>query len=533
MKIMNFLGRRFRAREIFVRADGRVRYLRVSSTVQIIGFACLVSAAAWATYATVSMQQRGDLIAAQQVRISVIERDRQRLGGELAATRAYYSNAASEITRQYRELQRLATARGTLESRLMSAQSRLDEVETRYQSTRAQSGDLDRQLSVLKERIRIRDAENNTLLSRLSETGFALAGATAGQQDSEHRRREKERQLAYLEASLENTESLNQAVLEKLNSQKLQMLQIAEARDMAKTETRLLASRVAALNSDLDEAYRNNSSLRRRLAATSDALTETHRHQVVAEQRGHHLARAVGSLEDRLNQVRMTQLELLRGIREKAQANIASLKATLSQTGIAMDELIHATIRRKSGLGGPLIALGDELTNEDEETFEGMVANLELELLRWESMQTLMGHLPLSRPTLRGYVSSEFGKRRDPISGRRAFHKGVDIAAPSNTQIFATSSGVVTFAGNKAAYGRVVEIDHGFGFVTRYAHLRKILVKKGQHVKFHQEIARMGSTGRSTGSHVHYEVMFEGEQIDPVNFFEAGRYVFKVQNSRG
>lgn len=533
MNIMVFLKNRFRAREIFVRADGRVRYVRLSSTVQVIGFAALLMAAGWATFATISMQKRGETIASQKVRISAIERDRQRLGGELAATRAYFSNAASEITRQYRALQRLATARGALEGQLMSAQNRLAEVETRYQSAREESESLDLQLSALKERTRVRDAENRHLLTRLSETGFALAGATAGQQQSEQRRREKERQLAFLEMSLENTESVNQAVRHKLNSQKLQMLQIAEARDVAKTETRRLSSRVAALNSDLDDAYRNNSSLRRRLAATSDALTETHRHQVVAEQRGHHLARAVGSLEDRLDQVRATQLELLKGIRGKAQANIASLKATLSQTGIEMDELINATIRRKSGLGGPLIALGDELTNDGEESFEGMVANLELELLQWESMQTLMGHLPLSRPTLRGYVSSKFGSRRDPINGRRAFHKGVDIAAPQNTSIFATASGVVTFAGNKAAYGRVVEIDHGFGFVTRYAHLRKTLVKKGQHVKFHQEIAKMGTTGRSTGSHVHYEVMFEGEQIDPVNFFEAGRYVFKVQNSRG
>lgn len=533
MNILNFLKKRFRAREVFLRVDGRVRYLRLSTSAQAISFTMVVVLFGWGVFATVSMHNRGEMIASQKLQISAIDRDRRRLGGELAATRAYFSNATSEITRQYRELSRLATVRSTLEGELLTTQSRLAEIETSYQSTKAESENLDQQLAVLKERIRTRDVANRTLLSRLSETGSALAGATTGQQKAQQQRREKERQLAYLEASLQNTESLNQAVREKLDDQKLQMLQISEARDMAKTETRRMASKLAALNSDLDEAYRNNSSLRRRLAATSDALTETHRHQVVAEQRGHHLARTVGTLEDRLDQVRATQLELLRGIRNKAQANIASLKATLSQTGIAMDELVNATIRRKSGLGGPLVALGDDLTNEGEDTFEGMVANLEMELLQWESMQTLMSHLPLSRPTVRGYVSSQFGKRRDPINGRRAFHKGVDIAAPTNTPIFATASGVVTFAGTKAAYGRVVEIDHGFGFVTRYAHLRKVLVKQGQHVKFHHEIARMGSTGRSTGSHVHYEVMFEGEHIDPVNFFEAGRYVFKVQNTNG
>ncbi len=90
MNIMVFLKNRFRAREIFVRADGRVRYVRLSSTVQVIGFAALLMAAGWATFATISMQKRGETIASQKVRISAIERDRQRLGGELAATRAYF-----------------------------------------------------------------------------------------------------------------------------------------------------------------------------------------------------------------------------------------------------------------------------------------------------------------------------------------------------------------------------------------------------------------------------------------------------------
>jgi murein DD-endopeptidase MepM/ murein hydrolase activator NlpD len=533
LKIAAFLGRAFRAREIFIRADGRVRFIRLSPFVQVSVFAAIAAVAIWSAYTTLSMQSRGEIIATQNLHISHIERDRTRLGGELAATRAYYSNAASEITRQYRELRRLAYARGDLESQLMSAQSQLAEVETRYQSTRDVSQSLDHQLVALKERIRHRDAANDLLLTRLAETGSALAGASVGHQNADALRRRKEQELAYLEASLENTESLNQHVRQKLDDQNVAMVEIAESRDLAKTEIRRLSSNVTALNSDLDEAYRSNSSLRRRLAATSDALTETHRHQIEAEQRGNSLTRTVGSLENRLDQVRATQLELLRGIREKAQGNIAALQATLSQTGIELDELINATIRRKSGLGGPLVALGDELTNDGEETFEGMVANLEMELLQWESMQTLMEHLPLSRPTVRGYISSEFGKRRDPINGRRAFHKGVDIAAPTHTPIYATAGGVVTFAGTKTAYGRIVEIDHGFGFVTRYGHLRKILVKTGERVTFHQEIARMGTTGRSTGSHVHYEVLFEGEQIDPVNFFEAGRYVFKVQNTRG
>lgn len=533
LDLKEFLARRFRRREIFVRTDGRVRYVRLSSSLQVAAFLILTTAAGWGVAATLLMQDRGDVISEQARHIAAIERDRQRLGGELAATRAYYSNATAEMTRQHLELQRLSAIKGTLVSQLISTQTRLTEIEREYRQTNGESEQLNRQLAELQERLRYQTASNKLLKSRIAEAGSALAGATAGARKALSEKRDRERDLSALEASLRNTETLKEAVRQKLDLHKQEMTEIEESREIARTEVRRLNSRVAALNSDLDEAYRSNSSLRRRLAATSDALTETHQHQVMAEQRGQHLARTVNTLEKRLDQVRATQIELLRGIREKAQNNIASLTATLSRTGVPMEELLHATIRRKSGLGGPLLPLEEEIESEDEETFESMVSSLELELLRWESMQTLMQHLPLARPTTRGYISSSFGKRRDPITGRRAMHKGVDIAAPNWTSIFATAGGVVTFAGTKAAYGRIVEVDHGFGFVTRYAHLSKVLVKKGQRVKFHEEIAKMGSSGRSTGSHVHYEVLFEGTQIDPVNFFEAGRYVFKVQDARG
>ncbi|WP_416897221.1 MAG: peptidoglycan DD-metalloendopeptidase family protein [Minwuia sp.] len=523
----------FRERQLFIRADGRVRYLRLPRAAQISAAVLVVATAGWATYATLSMQQRGDAIASLETQVAELGRERTRLNGELAATRAFYSNAAAEISRQYRELEELASVRGALESRLIAARTRLAAVEAEYRNADDEGAELKQQVAWLRDQLSQRDIANATLSQRLTETGSALAGATEGRERAEAERRERERQLAFLETSLENTASLNQHVREKLHEQHDEMERLTESRDIANTEIRRLSSKIAALNSDLNEAYRSNSSLRRRLAATSDALTETHEHQVVAEQRGQHLARTIDTLEQRLSRVRSTQLELLRSIREKAQNNIAALEATLHQTGIPIDELLNTTIRRTSGLGGPLVALDDNIQNENTDTFEGMVGSLELDLLHWESMQTLMAHLPLTRPTTVGYISSHFGRRRDPINGRKAMHKGVDIAAPSNTPVFATASGVVTFAGSMAAYGRMVEIDHGFGFVTRYGHLRKILVKKGQRVNFHEEVGKMGTSGRSTGSHVHYEVLFEGKNVDPANFFEAGRYVFKVQDARG
>ena len=106
-------------------------------------------------------------------------------------------------------------------------------------------------------------------------------------------------------------------------------------------------------------------------------------------------------------------------------------------------------------------------------------------------------------------------------------HYGLDFAGPFKTIVRATAAGVITYAGRKGPYGRFVEINHGLGVKTRYAHLHKILVKKGEKVNFRQKIGMMGSTGRSTGSHVHYEVLFKGRSQDPDKFLKAGKYVFK------
>jgi murein DD-endopeptidase MepM/ murein hydrolase activator NlpD len=116
----------------------------------------------------------------------------------------------------------------------------------------------------------------------------------------------------------------------------------------------------------------------------------------------------------------------------------------------------------------------------------------------------------------------------DPIRHRPAFHSGVDLSAPYGTPVVSTAPGVITFTGVKDDYGKVVEVSHGHGIVTRYAHLHRILVALGQKVRAHQEIGELGSTGRSTGPHVHYEVLVDGVQLDPAKFLEAGKGVTEI-----
>lgn len=130
---------------------------------------------------------------------------------------------------------------------------------------------------------------------------------------------------------------------------------------------------------------------------------------------------------------------------------------------------------------------------------------------------------PAGRPIRSGWVSSYYGMRTDPFTGLREHHKGVDLAGKDGSGIHAVASGVVTWSGDRYGYGQMVEINHGNGYITRYAHNKENLVEVGDVVTRGQRIARMGSSGRSTGPHVHFEVLKNGRVVNPANYLRAAR----------
>lgn len=131
--------------------------------------------------------------------------------------------------------------------------------------------------------------------------------------------------------------------------------------------------------------------------------------------------------------------------------------------------------------------------------------------------------MPAGRPIEHGWLSSYFGRRTDPFTGKMAYHEGMDFAGKLGSDVLAVASGVVTWAGKRSGYGNLVEINHGNGYATRYGHNKEILVKLGDTVKKGQVIAHMGSTGRSTGPHVHFEVLRNGKPVNPKRYVNAGR----------
>jgi murein DD-endopeptidase MepM/ murein hydrolase activator NlpD len=162
------------------------------------------------------------------------------------------------------------------------------------------------------------------------------------------------------------------------------------------------------------------------------------------------------------------------------------------------------------------VLAGQIKSREDElEVLESLLANQ-----KFRQEVALEG-----RPILKGWMSSGFGRRVDPITGRMAWHAGLDFAGTPGSDIVAVASGVVTFAGDLHGYGRMVEINHGGGYSTRYGHDDELLVVAGDVVKKGQVIGRMGSTGRSTGPHVHFEVLKDGHQVDPARYVARDREV--------
>lgn len=177
--------------------------------------------------------------------------------------------------------------------------------------------------------------------------------------------------------------------------------------------------------------------------------------------------------------------------------------------------------------GGPLVAEHESSKNIAELLLEmsELQEQLEHEEKQLKMLESLLlGHhiennsYLSGRPIRKGWLSSYYGTRKDPFSGRPAMHKGVDFAGKEGAEVIATASGVVSWAGDRYGYGRLIEINHGDGYKTRYGHNKELLVKVGDVVKKGQQIAKMGSTGRSTGPHVHYEILRNNQQINPIKY---------------
>jgi murein DD-endopeptidase MepM/ murein hydrolase activator NlpD len=224
-------------------------------------------------------------------------------------------------------------------------------------------------------------------------------------------------------------------------------------------------------------------------------------------------------------------LDALASRLSKLQSHIMRLDALGSRLAtMANLEDIDFSAGRAPGMGGPspirqqnslqvmdFISELEQLSLEIEDRGEKLKAMESMLIDRTLQDQTLPG----GRPVSGGWVSSTFGWRADPLKGKREFHEGVDFASKSGSKVAAVGAGIVTWSGKRYGYGYMVEINHGNGYVTRYAHNKKNLVTVGEKVEKGQAIAVIGSTGRSTGTHIHFEVVHNGKQVNPKKYFSV------------
>jgi murein DD-endopeptidase MepM/ murein hydrolase activator NlpD len=229
----------------------------------------------------------------------------------------------------------------------------------------------------------------------------------------------------------------------------------------------------------------------------------------------------------RLAAVEARQVALAEHLTRIAVAREQKAAAAIRQFGLDPKSLASEA---QAGMGGPFIPFfGKKEKSVRDPRFTKMFAAVE----QMEAMERALAGIPTSMPASVSLMSSDFGYRSDPFTGGGAMHSGLDFKGPIGTEILAAADGLVTYAGWQGGYGNCIEITHPNGLVTRYAHLSGFDITLGQTVKRGVKIGRMGSTGRSTGSHLHFEVRMNGQAINPMKFLEANPDVLEIQAVAG
>ncbi|MFO0389475.1 MAG: M23 family metallopeptidase [Alphaproteobacteria bacterium] len=240
----------------------------------------------------------------------------------------------------------------------------------------------------------------------------------------------------------------------------------------------------------------------------------------------------VAMLEKQVDDLKTSKEDIIERVKLKTSGQIDELEAIIEQTGLSPKDLKRNFVQKKAlpkpqastktdkGMGGPFIPDTSYIaTPEENELFT--------RLDELAALKQIIGLLPLASPMKNGEEQSHFGRRIDPFSGRLAFHSGLDISGPNGSQIYATGDGKVKKAEWSSTYGNYVDIDHGYNISTRYAHLSRINVSAGQKIKKGDVLGIQGSTGRSTGNHLHYEVRYREQTLNPKKFLNAGQYVLE------
>lgn len=284
------------------------------------------------------------------------------------------------------------------------------------------------------------------------------------------------------------------------------------------------------LRLELAEAKQNDLELAETLATFTTTMGEVIAVRDQAVNHARNLDRKVASLETEIARWESKQENLVAQLEDATRTSLSAFDELFVGSDVDLESILMQTRRDYTGRGGgPIDDEPDDVPGMEDHSAapedDVRLASLMTDVERMSLMRVAIDRLPFGLPAKGARRTSGFGPRRDPYRRSSRMHNGVDFAGPVGTPIYSTGEGVVTFSARQRGYGIVVKIRHAFGFETVYAHLSKSRVKVGQRVARGDRIADMGNTGRSTGSHLHYEIRIDGKPINPNKFIKADRNV--------
>ena len=526
-KVANLSERLFIERELFVRSDGRVRYVRVSRRLQATAVVALAVAMGWVAYSSVNVVFHNQIVAGKEAEIE----HHQLAYLDLLTEVSEYHDQFTRITRNLEDNQSYLLsllARGGLDAEeLADVEWQLKQSQTERARVALARDGLRQRLAEFDAQITSMAEVEDTLQSRLTKVAKAFVPRDSDEVAAarDHLRTRVREMDAELARATDKSSNLEKAVA----SLRQHLTQSQNARRNLVTDKSALRRSIDRLEQHLGHANTRQAALENRMVVLEGALDEAEdRGETLEGERGS-LEQQVTGLEQRLVDMRDTQQAMVNRLSERTLASIDTFEQTVAMTGLDVNRLLAGPQGQElaEDQGGPFIP-GDFVAEEDPiQSLQTSIAMLDLQMDRWADLQEVVRSLPLTAPLDQFRITSTFGSRRDPVNRRKSSHHGLDLAAPIHTPILSTAPGKVVFAGWKGRYGRVIVINHGHGIRTRYAHLRKILVKVGQEVSHREKIGLLGSSGRSTGPHVHYEIQVHGKPLDPMRFLKAGKHVFK------
>ena len=348
-------------------------------------------------------------------------------------------------------------------------------------------------------------------------------------EDSERRFDQVMGQLSGKHGQLENAAGVEVVLEGRLSALRRRLDDVTEQRDDSLTKLQELRNTTLETERRLAEAQFEADQRQAALDEFVATMENTANERDDARREVRALTRRVSELDKNIEAIRRHQSQVMAQLKEATTASLGELERILKRTGVDVNGLVQTIDQTYQGAGGPFIPI---LYRQPEaaEGFpinENSVATSLASLQRVNSLRIALEKLPLAKPITAAYrFSSGYGMRRHPVTGGWAMHRGIDMAAPRGTPVLAPVDGVVSYAGVQRGFGKVVKIRHSLGFETVYAHLHKIRLAKGDRVSRGDRVGDVGSTGRSTGNHLHYEIRRNRKTLNPRRFMEAGNYVF-------